>query len=42
MRSKFLTQASSRIIQVKTDYAKRDEADDEDPWKNQTEEPPLE
>jgi hypothetical protein len=42
MRSKFLTQASSRMLQVKSDYAKRDEADDEDPWKNQTEEPPLE
>jgi hypothetical protein len=42
MRSKFMTQASSRIGRVKTEYAKRDEEDDDDPFKNQPEEPPLE
>lgn len=41
MRSKFVTQASSKIDRVKSEYQKRDEEDDDDPWKDQPEEEPL-
>jgi hypothetical protein len=42
MRKKFVSQASSKIDRVKSEYVKRDEEDDDDPFKNQEEEPLLE
>lgn len=38
MRNKFVTQASSKILRVKSEYVKRDEEDEDDPFKNQEEE----